>query len=327
LLTYFFRKKRKSAFSIEELFEVILLNLPHNLQYKTCHLPEEGAKPQVIWKNGLFARKQQSEVNHITGEVHYLAFFLPKEKTILTIHDLRPLYRGNLLKRFILKQLWFYGPVKAAGYVTVISETTRKDLLKHIPGIEKKVHVIPNCLSPVFTFSLKAFNTELPRVLHLGTKENKNLERLIKALEGVRCHLRIIGPLNEKQEELLKEHEITYSCDANLNQEQIVAEYKSADIISFVSLQEGFGMPIIEAQATGRPVVTSNTSSMPEVAGEGALLVDPENVEDIKKAIIRLIEDEQLRRDLIEKGQKNIQRFQPKAVAAKYAELYRKIVA
>lgn len=326
MLTFFFRKRRDAAFSIEELFTSIFTNLPQEIKYKSVHVPEEGATPKVLWKNGVFAKKNQSEINHITGDIHYLVFFLPKKRTVLTIHDLRPLYRGSLIKRFVLKLLWFYGPAKAAGYVTVISEATRQDLLKHVPGIGKKVYVIPNCISPSFTFLPKEFNKNLPRILHLGTKENKNLERLIRALEGLNCHLRIIGPLSLNQETLLLEHNIRYSSASNLAFSKIVEEYKEADILSFVSLQEGFGMPIIEAQATGRPVITANTSSMPEIAGEAALFVDPENVEEIRRGITKLLGDERLRKQLIKKGLGNIKRFQPEAVAAKYAALYKKIL-
>lgn len=326
MVTYFFRKRRDSAFSIEELFATIMENLPSEVSYKVAELPSEGAGPKSMWLNGLFASKRKTAVNHITGEIHYLAFFLPKKKTILTIHDLRPLYRGNSLKKTFLKMLWLSGPARAVGWITVISEATRQDLIRHVPTAAEKLHVIPNCLSPSFTFVPKPFKNEWPRILHLGTKENKNLERLIPALEGVRCHLRIIGVLNQTQEALLRKYQIDYSSANNLSPNQIVEEYQKADILSFISLQEGFGMPIIEAQATGRPVITSSTSSMPEVAGEAALLVDPENVEDIREGISKLLTDEALRSKLIKRGQENIKRFQPEAVARQYAELYRKIL-
>lgn len=327
MLTFFFRKKRESAFSIEELFASILQSLPPDLVYSIVHVPEEGANPRVLWKNGFFARKYLSKVNHITGDIYYLAFFLPGKKTILTIHDLRPLYRENRIKRFMLKQLWFKGPARAAGYITVISEATRQDLLKHVPGIADKVYVIPNCLSPQFNFSPKPFNNILPRILHLGTKENKNLERTIQALNGINCHLHIIGSLTEGHYRLLVENNIRYSYSFNLPFDEIIAEYKKADIISFISLQEGFGMPVIEGQAIGRSVITSSISSMPEVAGEGALLVDPFNVEEIRWGMLKLIDDEFLRASLIEKGQENIKRFQPAVVAEQYAQLYRKVIA
>ena len=96
-------------------------------------------------------------------------------------------------------------------------------------------------------------------------------------------------------------------------------------MISFCSLLEGFGLPILEAQATGRPVITSNLSSMPEVAGNGALLVDPYDVNAIRKGILRIIQDGALRENLIVKGLENVKRFSPQKVADAYVELYRLI--
>lgn len=327
MITLFFRKKRESVFSIEELYASIIPYFPQALSNQSIYLPEEGAGLNVLLKNGLFAKTHHSAVNHITGEVHYLAFFLPKKRTILTIHDLRPLYRGSALRKFILKQLWFYGPGKAARYITVISEATRQDLLKHVSGIESKVQVIPNCLSSAFTYTPKPFETSKPRILHLGTKENKNLERLIQALENITCHLHIIGPLTVHQQELLNGSKVSYSNTFNLPFEGVIAEYKRADVVSFVSLQEGFGLPIIEAQAVGRPVITSNVSSMPEVAGEGALLVNPYSINEIRQGIVRIIEDDTYRTSLIAKGLKNIERYSPEVVAEQYAQLYRRVLA
>jgi glycosyltransferase involved in cell wall biosynthesis len=85
-------------------------------------------------------------------------------------------------------------------------------------------------------------------------------------------------------------------------------------------------MPIIEANAVGRPVITSNRTSMPEVAGDAALIVNPEDLGEIKSAILSLIENESLRNDLIQKGLKNVERFSAKAIAAKYTQLYERIV-
>ena len=91
-------------------------------------------------------------------------------------------------------------------------------------------------------------------------------------------------------------------------------------------MYEGFGVPILEANALGRPVITSTTTAMPEVAGEGAVLVDPYKPEEIRQAVQRLIEDDAFRMDLVKKGYQNVQRFKPEMVAAKYEELYKRVV-
>lgn len=325
MVSFFFRASRAGAFSIEALFDTILTHLPQNIPWQKCFVPYAGIKPKALAENVIYSQKQGTSVNHITGDVHYVAIGLPKSRTILTIHDLRPLERGSLLKRRLIKWWWFSLPVKRVRYVTVISEATKQELLKHVKVNPEKVIVIPNCLSSAFSFMPKAFNRECPRILHLGTKENKNLERLIPALKGLSCHLRIIGKLSMEQKALLEQNQITYSNVYSLSSEEVVKEYSQADIVSFVSLYEGFGMPIIEAQATGRPVITSNCSSMPEVGGEAALYVDPYSIEEIRSGILRLINEPDLREALIQRGLENVKRFSAREVAAQYAALYHKV--
>jgi glycosyltransferase involved in cell wall biosynthesis len=101
----------------------------------------------------------------------------------------------------------------------------------------------------------------------------------------------------------------------------------SSDILFFASTFEGFGMPILEAQAIGRVVVTSNILSMPEVGGNAALYVDPYSIEQIRDAICILKNDKILRNSLIDKGFENIKRFNPDTIAFQYEALYQEIIA
>jgi glycosyltransferase involved in cell wall biosynthesis len=93
----------------------------------------------------------------------------------------------------------------------------------------------------------------------------------------------------------------------------------------FASLYEGFGLPILEAQAMGRPVITSNFGAMKEAAGEGALLVDPYSVDEIRAAILRIKNEPALREDLIAKGLRNAAKFSATAVANSYAQIYKQL--
>jgi glycosyltransferase involved in cell wall biosynthesis len=103
--------------------------------------------------------------------------------------------------------------------------------------------------------------------------------------------------------------------------------YRKADLVSFVSTYEGFGLPIIEAQATGRPVLTSGLHSMPEVAGDGAWFVDPFDVESIRSGFRALLGERTLRERLVAAGLRNVKRFDPRTVARQYSDLYREVAA
>ena len=124
---------------------------------------------------------------------------------------------------------------------------------------------------------------------------------------------------------MLKNFGVEYTNRIGLSDEQLVERYREADMVSFVSTHEGFGMPIIEAQCIERVCITSNCSSMPEVAGGGACLVDPFDVQSIRQGIQRLISDSDYRNEIIDKGRANRERFNPVAIAQQFDDLYKKI--
>jgi len=144
-------------------------------------------------------------------------------------------------------------------------------------------------------------------------------------LKGVTCKLSIVGVLTDQQKIELEENNIDYSNVVNISNEELKQQYEDSDMLAFVSTYEGFGMPIVEAQIVGRPVITSNLLSMPEVAGNAALLIDPFNVEEIRSGVMKIISDVAYRNDLIEKGRNNAIRFSVETITNEYAELYRQI--
>jgi len=162
--------------------------------------------------------------------------------------------------------------------------------------------------------------------LQMGTKPNKNLARVIESLQGLSIHLRIVGKLDSHQATQLPTSGLDYSNVANLSDEQVVAEYQRCDLLLFASTFEGFGLPIVEAQATGRPVVTSNVWSMPEVGGDAVCLVDPLDVASIRAGVLRVIGNAQYRMQLVRLGFENVKRYRRDRIASIYACIYHELV-
>jgi glycosyltransferase involved in cell wall biosynthesis len=324
-VVHFQRKPMPGNVSIERLFADIRDAMPRQMECSphVCPYFSKGILPRI--KNMLDAARNQGQLNHITGDVHYLALMLDKRRTLLTIHDCASLERLRGLRRAVLRFFWFTLPMRRARLVTVISEATRRELLRHVHFNPARIRVVQNCVGKDFVPFAKPFDVEEPNVLHLGTSSNKNLERLIQALAGLRCRLSVIGKLTGVQHELLRRSAIIYSNIPRATDSQVLDSYRTCDLVAFASTYEGFGLPILEAQATGRPVITSNVSSMPEVAGSAACIVDPFNVESIRGGILRVWHDAAYRQSLVEAGFENVKRFRPEAVAAKYAELYEEL--
>lgn len=319
----FIRKKRPEANSIEEIFYSLKKYLGDNVAL--IELPYSGASVSSIFKNILFAKKHRGEVNHISGEVHYIALGLGK-RTLLTIHDVQSIVKGNFLARFLKKWIWFKLPLSIVNKVSVISHFTKDELTIMVPKVKRKISVIYNPISTHYIQTLVKRHNNFPnKILHIGTKPNKNLEGVLKAIEGLQLKLTIVGYMSDNQKQLAQELHIHYENYYNISYDKILELYASSSIVTFPSFYEGFGMPIIEANAAGVPIIASDIPVLHEVAGDAAYFVNPKSIEDIRNAIIRLLTDETLRTNLIRLGKQNIERFTPQTVAEQYKTLYNQI--
>lgn len=296
--------------------------LPKGLNCKvhTMKWPSRGVLRRLanMWDAG----RHRAAVNHVVGDVHYLVMALPRKRTLLTIHDCGSLERLQGWRRLVVKWFWYSLPVRRAALITVVSNSTRLELLSYVRCNIQKVRVIPNCVGSEFVPNTKVFNADCPIFLQIGTGENKNLARVTAALAGISCRLNIVGKLTSQQLADLKQNGISYSNRHNCSSSEIVQAYQECDAVVFVSTYEGFGLPILEANATGRPVITSQASAMPEVGGTAACLVDPFDISSIRNGILKIVQDNNYRESLVQAGFENAKRFSPQIIASRYAELY-----
>lgn len=306
------------GFSIGKVFKPIEVEVRRYAEVDSIELPVANYSLRGLWDNVSFIRRHLKKHHYdavlITGTENYLLPFIHVVKKIVVVHDVKSFFNHvDGIKRKI-KEFMFIKVLGKADKIVSISEQTQQELKEY--GYQSDVIYDP--VSPSFTYVKKEVNKVCPVILHIGTNANKNLKNTILALNGFKCHLRIVGNVSEEEKKLLRGYHVDHSSCSNISDEELLEEYRKCDIVNFPSLYEGFGMPIIEGQATGRVVVTSNLSPMKDVAGGAAVLVDPNDVESIKKGYREAICNNEF---YVNKGLCNINRFTVENISKQYYEL------
>lgn len=324
-VTHFYREPRNTGLSIEGIFRSVKTDLEGKVVIKDAYCDARLSR----FQNTIQARKYASELNHITGDVNFLAMGLRGKKNILTIHDFgyyeNPIH--SRLKHFFYRMFWFSLPLKYIDIVTVVSEFTREKLVQYFHFPKERIRVIPDPVKSIFQFVKKEQLNPKPVVLMLGTGKHKNLDNLIEASKGIDIHIDIVGWPAADELARLKAYNISHTVYNNLTDEQVFERYIACDILFIASHYEGFGMPIIEAQAVGRPVITSNIGAMLEVGKGSALLVDPNNPNKIQEAITSLISDKRYYDEVVTRGTENAAKYDHKIIAEQYLEVYKELSA
>lgn len=310
------------GYSIGRVFKPIEEEMKKYAEVDSVYLPMPNYSLRGLWKNIRAARnairQKQYDIVHITGAEHYLIPFLKGQRVVVTVHDINKDQLNCSIKGLWRRFMWVK-TLPFADSITCISRQTADDICEYTKIDLNKLQIIPNPLGKEFVYTPHQLNSSFPTILHIGLSRRKNLQSTIKALKGCNCKLRIIGKLSDEYKKLLADNNIDYSSASNLTDEEIVEEYKKCDIVSFPSLYEGFGMPIIEAQAVGRPVVTSNLQPMNDVAGHGAITINPKNIEDVKQGFEFALTNYDT---VVSHGLENIKKFSLEEITKKHFQNY-----
>ncbi len=271
---------------------------------------------------------------------HYGPRFSPVP-TAISIMDLSYIHFPYMFNSRDLHQLksWTAYSAKNASLIFTISNSSKDDIINEYKLPESRVVVTHLGIKPeVFENKVKdikkKYKIDSPFILFVGTLQpRKNIVRLVEAFSKLKqknLKFVVVGKKGWQYEEILEAPEKYRVKDRVMfldfvPDEDLAKLYKDALCFVLPSLYEGFGLPILEAMKYGCPVITSNVSSMPEAGGDAALYVDPENVSDIAEKIEKLITDEKLRAELIEKGYKQVKKFSWEDTARKTLEELEKL--
>jgi glycosyltransferase involved in cell wall biosynthesis len=269
------------------------------------------------------------------------------ERAVAMVHDVAPVLFPSFFppkgRLFYQKALNF--GVRHLRRITVPSQCTKNDLVTHLSADPDKVAVVSRGVDPQFQPSRSLESIEAVRqkyhlpdrfILYVGTLEpRKNVARLIRSYrllrqEGIRHGLVIAGGRGWLCDDVFEAAnrdglggDVVFT--GHVPEEDLPTLYQAADVFAYPSLYEGFGLPVLEAMACGVPVVCSDQASLPEVAGEAALLVDPTEVREIAAALARVLHDGDLRQRMVDQGLERARQFTWERAARNVLSVYREV--
>jgi glycosyltransferase involved in cell wall biosynthesis len=322
-------------------------NLFSDFPKSDTHLPETlvGRKLSAYWRYAGIASQLRKDHIHI---FHGLSNELPRGLTqsgirsVVTIHDLifeRLPHHYKTIDRMIYRHK-FQSACERADVIIAVSEQTKRDLsdLYHIDS--QKVKVIYQDCNPVFKkvvpakekdSILQQYGIRQPFILSVGTlEERKNQHQLVEAFAALRENdfkLILVGkptPYAQKIRDSIRHHglENRVMMLENVPTSHLPALYQAAEIFAYISIYEGFGIPILEALHSGTPVLGAKGSCLEEAGGPGGLYADPFKTEDIRDQLEKMITDANLRDTLVSAGKNHIQQFAAPQIASQLVRIY-----
>lgn len=298
-----------------------------------------SSKPPVRIALELAAR---SLVDHLDVlHVQYIAPPWFRGRLVLTVHDLAFLHVPDSFRPVERWRLRVMVPknIARADRVLTVSEFSKQDIITHYGIPAERVVVTPNGGTPLpapsdFASACTRHGVRPPFVVSVGRLDRrKNLTRTLDAFAAARRrsslpHQLVLVGLDDTLSPELDERMHRAGLQESIVRtglipdQDLAALLKGADLMVYASLFEGFGLPVLEAMAVGCPVVTSRTSCLPEVAGDAAILVDPQDTEEIAAAIERVLTDATLRKDLSQRGRLRAARFSWRRTAERTLQVY-----
>jgi glycosyltransferase involved in cell wall biosynthesis len=265
------------------------------------------------------------------------------QRLVVTVHDVAFLAHRELtpIQWRAMNRAGLFRAVRSAHAIVAVSRHTAEELMRHRKIDRQRIHVVPLAASLPHVGSnveetLARLKVPVPYVLFVGTLEaRKNLVRLVRAYRRVASRgaphaLVLAGPIGWGHQQLLRELAVEAPGEVILTGQTSEADrdvlYRGASVFVFPSLYEGFGLPVLEAMSRGTPCVVSTSSSLPEVAGEAALPVDPRSVAGLTEAMERVINDRDLASRLSAAGKGRAERFSWEETARRTLEVYKTIL-
>ncbi len=284
-----------------------------------------------------------NDIIHLPNQDFARYAYFCRNPFIVTVHDLARSCLGfakdTITERILLKLDKRY--IKRASHIIAASQNTRNDLIKYLKIPEERISVVYHGVDHNI---FKPYNIKLldkPYILYVGSERpRKNLGRLFEAfakLKGEFLELKLVKIGNPGRSGKYREDTINKLDSLRITRDVIFVNYaseltlayyySSAALLAYPSLYEGFGLPPLEAMACGCPVVTSNTSSLPEVIGEAGIMVDPYDTDSLAKAMRQVLTDSKLRDDMVRKGLEQAKKFSWEKAAIETQEVYNKIAS
>ncbi len=298
-----------------------------------------------VWRSFQISKlAKEHNLNIYHGLSHELPAGIEKTgvKSVVTIHDLIYIRYPNFFLKIDrnIYDLKFRHACLVADRIHAISEQTKRDLIQFFSVPEEKIEVIYQSVNPLFfevcseeqKLAIRKKN-QLPEefILTVGTIEpRKNLMNLLIGMvsKKIKIPLVVVGRstgYQQRARSFIEENRLQIFFLHGIQDTELAVLYQMAKVMIYPSLFEGFGLPVAEAQASGCPVITSDTSSLPEAGGDAAIYIDPAKPEEIGQAIVTLLSDKNLRETMILKGKINAQRFTPENYAKQLKQLYNSI--